>query len=373
MTVPDGWHRSGLRPSVVVVAVLGIGGPIAAGAAAGHSELGMLAAIGGLAPVEGGGREVAGRPWRDSILQLIAGSLAFGIGTALGGREGQPGFSVPALAAVAGLLGGISRPAARASTRFIVFLTMAAGMAQQASRAGDPLGAMLLFALGACWAGALHRLLPPLFRILGLESESRPPAPGSEGAPPPWRRRVKRWVRSLGTMPGWQYALRIALCLAAAEALQAVWHAPRATAWAALTVALVVQRGLPESWVRALQRAGGTAVGVALAAALLVWVPSAWTMVVMAGVLAAARPIARQANYAAYAAVMTPLVMLLMDLGRVPSLDILVDRFAATVAGCAIALTLGYLVWPRRNDGVRVGGPPGEVRRAAPDSDAPPL
>ncbi len=65
--------------------------------------------------------------------------------------------------------------------------------------------------------------------------------------------------------------------------------------------------------------------------------------------LGAARPVLRAANYAAYAALMMPLIMLLLDLGKAPSLAIMIDRLLATIIGCALSLTLGYLVWPRRD------------------------
>ena len=49
----------------------------------------------------------------------------------------------------------------------------------------------------------------------------------------------------------------------------------------------------------------------------------------------------------AYAAVMTPLVILLLEFGREPSLTVAVDRLIATLVGCAIALTFGYIGWSR--------------------------
>ena len=45
---------------------------------------------------------------------------------------------------------------------------------------------------------------------------------------------------------------------------------------------------------------------------------------------------------------MTPLIVLLTELDRTPTAAILLYRFAATMAGCAIALVFGYFVWPRQ-------------------------
>ena len=72
-----------------------------------------------------------------------------------------------------------------------------------------------------------------------------------------------------------------------------------------------------------------------------------WTLIAIIAALAAARPILMAANYTVYAAVMTPLVILLLDFGQEPSFAAIVDRLAATLAGCGLALALGYLAWSR--------------------------
>jgi hypothetical protein len=72
-----------------------------------------------------------------------------------------------------------------------------------------------------------------------------------------------------------------------------------------------------------------------------------WAAIAMIAVLSTARPILKEANYTAYAAVMTPLVILLLDFGREPSWAVVVDRLAATFAGCTLAVTFGYLMWSR--------------------------
>jgi hypothetical protein len=55
-------------------------------------------------------------------------------------------------------------------------------------------------------------------------------------------------------------------------------------------------------------------------------------------VLAGARPLLKERNYAAYATIMTPLLVLLLDLGRTRSLSTVGYRLIDTVIGCAIAL-----------------------------------
>jgi Tfp pilus assembly protein PilO len=43
--------------------------------------------------------------------------------------------------------------------------------------------------------------------------------------------------------------------------------------------------------------------------------------------------------------VITPLVILLLDFGKQTSWTLIVDRLIAILVGCALVLTLGYLIW----------------------------
>jgi uncharacterized membrane protein YccC len=111
---------------------------------------------------------------------------------------------------------------------------------------------------------------------------------------------------------------------------------------------IVVQRDFQKALPRALHRAAGTALGVLLISLFLLGTPPLWVTIMLIALLAAARPILRDANYTAYAAVMTPLVILLLDFGQQTSWARIADRLIATAAGCALALTLGYLIWIKR-------------------------
>ena len=65
-----------------------------------------------------------------------------------------------------------------------------------------------------------------------------------------------------------------------------------------------------------------------------------WPLVAYAalGVLALARPVLKTKNYLAYSAVMTPLILLIMDAGKPPGSGALLDRLLATVAAAALVL-----------------------------------
>jgi len=196
-----------------------------------------------------------------------------------------------------------------------------------------------LFTVGAAWTALVSLALDGLL--------ARGGGPAAASAPPravPWRRRTRAWWLSLRSFPGWQYTARITLSLAAAELVALAWGAHHG-AWIVLTVALVVHRRPSASFDRAVQRGAGTVLGVLVGSLFLVGRPPLWGLVAAFAVLAGARPVLRAGNYAAYSAAMTPLVVLLMDFGRARPPSVLVDRLLATLAGCVLALVLGYAVW----------------------------
>jgi hypothetical protein len=330
------------QTSQVVAAMLGLAGPIAVGAMVGHPRIGMVISLGGLA-LSGDGKSETLREQAPGLLySLVAGSAAVFTGSTMAGRGMPATFGIPAIAAAAGLLGGISRPMVRATTQFILYTTIAANLN---SGEAHPLGTMLLFLLGAAWTSGLSLGLRPLFRAMRIQIPHAP-----ENVAPSRiysvRQLLSRWWKSLAHLSGWQYTLRITLCLVAAEAFDWIWPHHHGY-WVSITVVIVVHRNLQAALTRALQRAAGTALGVLLISLLLLGTPPTWAIIAMIAVLAAARPILKETHYAAYAAVMTPLVILLLDFGQAPSWSPIVDRLFATLAGCTLALTLGYLIWPK--------------------------
>jgi uncharacterized membrane protein YccC len=138
------------------------------------------------------------------------------------------------------------------------------------------------------------------------------------------------------TLDGWRYPLQLTICLAIAEVIGALWHQSKAY-WIALTVVIVVRRS-GGSLHRAVERCAGTCAGVLIGGALILWVPPSWAIVAVVTVLGGVRPLLKARNYAAYATVMTPLLVVLLELGRTPSLSTVGYRLLDTVIGCLIAL-----------------------------------
>ncbi len=342
--------------SQIIAAMLGLAGPIIAGVATDHLRLGMVAAIGGLA-LGGAGQ---GATLRQRALALaaalLAGCAAILTGTLIANHGGLIVVAVPAVAALAGLVGGISLPTAREASRFILFTTIAAGLSAPEVR---PPGMTLLFFLGGTWTLGLSLLLHAVF------GRAKRTAASSATAVRRPRRPValllSRWRESLFHLSGWQYPIRIWSCLTVAEAIAQIWPGQHGQ-WIAVTVAIVLGRRLPAPPTRLLQRALGTMLGVIVAGLLVFWTPPPLIVTCEIAALAAARPVLRAGNYAAYAVVMTPLIVLLLDFGQVVSAGILVDRLMATIAGCLITLLFGYLPWP--GSALRRGSFPNRERRA---------
>jgi len=330
------------RLSQAVVAMIGLVGPIAVGYAAGHARFGMVASLGGLALSGRGNAETVPEQTRHLIYALASGTIAMLVGASLSGQGMITAFAVAAVASVAALFGSISRPLARAAPLFMLFTIIAANL-----DAGEihPLGVMFLFFLGGLWAAGVSLGLRPLLGAIGAAgSPDRPTAVVQPKYPA--RLLLRRWTKSLAQWSGWRYALRIALCLFIGSGFEWIWPHHHGY-WVFITVVIVVQRDLEAALKRTFRRAAGTLFGVLLTGLLVFAPPPVLSVVAIIAACAAARSVLVESNYIAYVAVQTLLVILLLDFGQAPSWAVIVDRLAATLAGCALALTVGYVGWSR--------------------------
>lgn len=132
------------------------------------------------------------------------------------------------------------------------------------------------------------------------------------------------------------------ICLSIAGLLRWLWP-DHHMHWVALTVALLAEWQIDAFPVRTTQRALGAALGVLAAGVLVFYVPPDWLLIAGMGVLAGLRPLLRASNYLAYTAVMTPLIILLLDAGRPPEAGILIDRLVATLIGAGLVIATNLL------------------------------
>jgi len=320
----------------ILAAAIGMAVPILLGAAMGELALGFGMAVGSLL-VGGVG---ANRDWRTQgravLAALVPAAAASVIAISVAGHGWMSDAAVALFAGAAGLLAAMGRPVAPVAIRFILLLVITITVAENIP---DRAGILFLIAAGALWTAAVSLLLGALAR-----ARCRHHDPPGEAAPPPMtsRQRLTRWRRALTRLAGWQYALRLMLCLGVAGLLRWFWP-DHHLHWIALTVALLAEWQIEAFPVRTTQRALGAAAGVLATGLLLVYAPPAWALVAVMGLLAGLRPLLRARNYLAYTAAMTPLIILLLDGGRPPGLGVLIDRLVATLIGAALVIAANLL------------------------------
>ncbi|MGE4338176.1 MAG: FUSC family protein [Pigmentiphaga sp.] len=144
-------------------------------------------------------------------------------------------------------------------------------------------------------------------------------------------------------------ALALALCMALAYASH--WINPATHwFWVPLTVGLVMKPDLGSIFARALLRSIGTLAGVLLGAVILIVMPKNLGFALIMAALAGILPWAMQRSYALQAIVLTPLVLMLVDV-IVPGTgdaNYAVQRLSDTLIGGAIVMVFGYWLWPKR-------------------------
>ncbi|MGW1001130.1 FUSC family protein [Streptomyces sp. NPDC002520] len=158
--------------------------------------------------------------------------------------------------------------------------------------------------------------------------------------------RTARATRNVLLSPNsWRYGLRLALCIGIAQATVSLFPVPRSY-WVALTITFVLKPDFGSVFSRALLRALGTVVGLVLAAAVLAEVPGGWWIVPTMMVLGPLVPALTPRGYGFQTAAITPVILLLSDLLNHQGTALLLPRLLDSLMGCAIALVVGYLLWP---------------------------
>jgi hypothetical protein len=317
----------------MAAASLGMAVPIVAGIAAGHAESGFAASVGGLMLGGVGSCASAREQIREIALAIAPAVAAILAAAGLAGGTFE-GAIVVLLIGTACLLGGLSRSAAVAATRFSLFLLVVA--AAMAGASMQPRRLALLAALGIGWSAIMSLACGAFAR------EKKSSAAGAPSTRYTIAQRFAHWRRSLRGLAGWQYALRIALCLAAATMLQSLWPAHHLY-WVAIAVVLLTERQVDASPVKITQRGAGTLAGVIGAGVLAEWSSGAWAIAAAVALLAGLRPLLRDRNYLAYTAVTTPLILALLDAGEPQGPRILVDRLVATLAGATLVVAANAL------------------------------
>ena len=338
----DTFRWSGATPieaAEVLAAGLGMAIPVLLAALNGHMALGLLAAAGSLAV---GRVDIGENPHLTGLARsLIPVIAATSLAILFRGSGWLAALTLVLLAAIAATISGFSRVLAVEATRFVVFLTIVSALPIP-SASPDPRRPVVFFLLivtGALWTAMLSFFLG---RVLRRDRGTKSGAPNEPAQSPTLRQKYIRWRRSLSTLAGWSYPIRLVSCLGLAAAMDILWPGHHLH-WVLLTVAILTGRHVQPASVKTTQRAIGTALGVVVAGLFLRLELPLGALILLIGLLAGLRPLLRNRNYLAYSAVMTPLVILIIDAGRTPENGILVDRLAATLIGALLVVAATLL------------------------------
>lgn len=143
----------------------------------------------------------------------------------------------------------------------------------------------------------------------------------------------------------WAAVIRLVLCIGISETVSAVLPLERPY-WITLTVAVVLKPDFGSVFARAIQRGLGTVIGVLLGTLILIIVPYGAPLVIALAILAAGMPVVIRRNYGLFATILTPVIVILLELVHRGDTQLVTARLADTLIGCAIVLLVGYLPWP---------------------------
>lgn len=161
----------------------------------------------------------------------------------------------------------------------------------------------------------------------------RPPEPIGKIVTGPWSSRHNRL-----------FIVRLSLCMVAAEVTRQLTPLGHGY-WILLTVALCLKPDITSVFSRSLQRGIGTAIGVVIASSVILLAPG-YVAILIVGLLCAGIPYSVRRNYAWFSVLITPVVLILLDLGGPVGLGVLLQRVIHTETGCVLVLLLAYSFWP---------------------------
>jgi uncharacterized membrane protein YccC len=175
------------------------------------------------------------------------------------------------------------------------------------------------------------------------------PGAASGGSPVPWRARV---LAPLSANLSWdslalRHALRAGLVAAPAVAITVIWYGPYER-WLTITMVLTLQPQFALTMTRALERIGGTVLGGLFAAVLSLVCTTPVAIAAAMFPLAMVALAVRQVSFGAFIAAVTPIVVLLSELGRpgTSEVQIALMRALFTLIGGLLALGGALLLWP---------------------------
>ena len=322
-----------MKLAYIITGVLCLAAPILAGHFIGHISLGLVIALGGLALINEIYESAGTRQIIVNLMYAVVFSIAaFMIGMAIAGTSLFSLIALPLVVLVVSTFGEINKLFIKNASRFTVFLIIGYHF--------EAVGKIYFllsfnFFIGTLWTSFVLLIIKILSKNKDASPEKKTYTAGQY---------LNRWRRSLSHLYGWQFPLRITLCLMIAQFVR--YFVPdHHSYWILLTIALVTQHNIDNQIRRIINRGLGTLIGVCISFALVYFTMPIYILIIVVGLLAFLRIVFRETNYLLYAVVMTPLVIILLDFGKMSSVSILIDRLAATIIGCVISFIFSFLIW----------------------------
>jgi hypothetical protein len=272
---------------------------------------------------------------------LIADSLAFLSGSLFGNGSWTAGICIVIITALITLVGGMNRALAQYSSVALIFLII--GSTFPAPTLFSSIAYAGIFLAGENWAVLLIVLITYLFQRYTSRKNEDPTVQEHKGLSP-LLLHYERWKRSLRTLKGWKYTFRLTLCMIVAEGVIILWDPP-SSYWIALVVILVMNRNLDTTISRIAPRAIGTYFGVLIAGLLFFWSLPLSLLILVISISAGLRIYLKTRNYFLYSALMSVLVITLLEIRDPLASGMMIYRVINTCIGLGITVVMGYLLW----------------------------
>ena len=144
---------------------------------------------------------------------------------------------------------------------------------------------------------------------------------------------------------GFRHALRLGVIAILGQSIATVLHLPRGY-WITVTILFILKPNFGGTLQRAVLRLTGTVLGGLIAAALSLTIQEEVILIAILPVLAFAALSVRPINYGLYTLALTPMIMVMLDVGHTANWETSFLRVLHTFVGGILAVVGGYLLFP---------------------------
>jgi uncharacterized membrane protein YccC len=144
---------------------------------------------------------------------------------------------------------------------------------------------------------------------------------------------------------GFRHALRLGVIAVLGQTIATVLHLPRGY-WISVTILFILKPNFGGTLQRAVLRLTGTVLGGLVAAALSLTIREDVILIAILPLLAFAALSVRPINYGLYTLALTPMIMVMLDVGHTANWETSFLRVLHTFVGGILAVVGGYLLFP---------------------------